>query len=145
MQPWRIARYVTAENIPSTPFLPSHRTPVLLLSPALGGGHNKQDGGVMWTRGTITILGAQLRDNSAEDVGDAILSGDNNTTIVPGGVFEGNKAYNGGAVFVESDAELAVADGVFFGNEAENSGGALFIGKRGSIKVREGGSRHFGR
>ena len=92
----------------------------------------------MWTKGKIDILGAQFRDGIATGVGDVEMSGNDSTTIVAGGVFEGNRASNGGVVYVESDSELAVSGGVFRGNEADTSGGAFFVGINGKIKVREG-------
>lgn len=122
--------------------MPIERLPVpsIFCSVLLAGKNKiktKQSGGVIRTKGILDILDGNFLGNRAKDVGGVIISSDNSTVTLKGGVFEGNNATDGGVVDVGLDSELLVTGGNFSHNEASNRGGVFFIGENCNLAVGE--------
>ncbi|CBJ33130.1 polymorphic outer membrane protein [Ectocarpus siliculosus] len=97
----------------------------------------EQSGGVLWTRGEISVLGGHFSNNSAKNGG--VIQGSLNSTIVEeGGTFENNVAENGGVVSVVEDGSLVFNGGLLQGHSASNGGGAFFAESGAGIEVTGG-------
>lgn len=90
----------------------------------------------MWTKGRIEIFGGEFVDNKASGKGGVIISADDSTTILAGGMFEENEALDGGVVHVGDGCNLWVEGGEFSENKAGSSGGAFSVSEGGNIQVR---------
>lgn len=90
---------------------------------------------MIWTKGTVDILGGVFIDNHADNTGGVIMAGEESTTRLTGGEYQGNRASDGGVVYVRSGAELFVSGDTFSENKASNFGGAFFVGEDGILKV----------
>lgn len=98
-----------------------------------------EQGGVSYTKGNITILGGNFRDNVATAAGEAtggvFFAATGSTITIAGGMFEGNEAKDGAVVYVFSGSSLVVEGGVFEGNMAANSGGGISVVEDGNLNV----------
>ena len=93
-------------------------------------------GSVVWTKGEVSILGGNFRDNVATVLGGVVFASDESSVTLTGGVFEGNRAVDGGVAYVLPEGALLVEGGVYSGNVAADAGGAFFASEDGSIEVR---------
>lgn len=100
------------------------------------GGEPRQ-GGVVWTKGNLTVRGGTFARNAADDAGGVFKLSDGCTATLVDGRFEGNEAGGGGgAVSVVSGAKLLVEGGEYSENEARVNGGAFYVDEEGDIEVR---------
>ncbi|CBJ33129.1 asn/thr-rich large protein family protein [Ectocarpus siliculosus] len=97
----------------------------------------EQSGGVLWTRGEISVLGGHFSNNSAKN-GGVIQGSLNSTVVVEGGTFENNVAENGGVIYVVEDGSLVFNGGLLQGNSASNGGGAFFAESGADIEITGG-------
>ncbi|CAM9574874.1 unnamed protein product, partial [Ectocarpus sp. 12 AP-2014] len=97
----------------------------------------EQSGGVLWTRGNISVLGGHFSNNSAKN-GGVIQGSLKSTVVVEGGTFENNVAENGAVVYVVEDGSLAFNGGLLQGNNASNGGGAFFAESGADIEITGG-------
>ncbi|CBJ32402.1 adhesin-like protein [Ectocarpus siliculosus] len=97
----------------------------------------EQSGGVLWTRGNISVLGGHFSNNSAKN-GGVIQGSLKSSVVVEGGTFENNVAENGGVVYVVADGSLAFNGGLLQGNNASNGGGAFFAESGADIEITGG-------
>lgn len=110
----------------------------------------QMQGGVSYTKGDVTILGGNFRDNVVAAEGEAkggVLFGGTGAAIsIAGGVFEGNEAEDGGVAYLFTGAKLTVEGGEFSGNVASNTGGGIAVVENAHLEVgtRTPGSASFG-
>ncbi|CAB1104673.1 unnamed protein product [Ectocarpus sp. CCAP 1310/34] len=97
----------------------------------------EQSGGVLWTRGNISVLGGHFSNNSAKN-GGVIQGSLKSSVVVEGGTFENNVAENGAVVYVVADGSLAFNGGLLQGNMASNGGGAFFAESGADIEITGG-------
>ncbi|CAM9772969.1 unnamed protein product, partial [Ectocarpus sp. 12 AP-2014] len=95
-------------------------------------------GGVIWTKGDVTILGGNFLGNDGAESGGVVLASEESTIVIAGGLFQGNEALDGGVVFVGEGAAVEVEGGVFDSNLAGNGGGAFAAEEDGHINITQG-------
>ncbi|CAM9462085.1 unnamed protein product, partial [Ectocarpus sp. 12 AP-2014] len=95
-------------------------------------------GGVIWTKGEVTILGGNFSRNDGAEAGGVVLASEESKVIIAGGLFRGNEALDGGVVFVSEGAVVEVEGGVFDSNLAGNGGGAFAAEEDGHIDITQG-------
>ncbi|CAN0356022.1 unnamed protein product, partial [Ectocarpus sp. 12 AP-2014] len=95
-------------------------------------------GGVIWTKGDVTILGGNFSGNDGAESGGVVLASEESTIVIAGGLFQGNEALDGGVVFVGEGAAVEVEGGVFDSNHAGNGGGAFAAEEYGRINITQG-------
>ncbi|CBJ26637.1 adhesin-like protein [Ectocarpus siliculosus] len=95
-------------------------------------------GGVIWTKGDVTILGGNFSGNDGAESGGVVLASEESTIFIAGGLFQGNEALDGGVVFVGEGAAVEVEGGVFDSNLAGNGGGAFAAEEGGHINITQG-------
>lgn len=94
-----------------------------------------QNGGVVWTKGELYILGGNFTSNQASASGGMFFASEGSSIILKDGIFQGNKAISGGVATVNEQAVLYVEGGNFTLNVAENEGGVFSIRHDGNIRV----------
>ncbi|CAM9271368.1 unnamed protein product, partial [Ectocarpus sp. 8 AP-2014] len=95
-------------------------------------------GGVIWTKGDVTILGGNFSGNDGAESGGVVFASEESTIVIAGGLFRGNEALDGGVVFVGEGAAVEVEGGVFDSNLAGNGGGAFAVEEDGHINITQG-------
>ena len=80
-------------------------------------------GGVIYNKGTLSLINAKLNDNNANSYGGAIYNGGDvvvsNSTFVDGSASYGGMIYNYGG-------NLVVGNSIFVNNAATSNGGAIY-------------------
>eukprot|EP00752_Nemacystus_decipiens_P010943 g9725.t1 len=96
-------------------------------------------GGVLWTKGNITVRGGTFVRNIADDAGGVmLLSGEAIATITDGRFAQNEAGTDGGVVSVASGAKLLVEGGEYFENDAGDNGGVFSVGEDGDIEITGG-------
>lgn len=95
-----------------------------------------QNGGVIWSKGNVSISGGYFVSNEGWDDGGVIYASDESTTTLEGGDFVDNKASHGGVITAVYSSSMRVEESTFSGNVAENDGG-VFSCFGGNIEVGE--------
>lgn len=95
-----------------------------------------QNGGVIWSKGTINIKGGVFLENKSKEHGGVFYIEAESKLTVTGGRFETNTAEDGGVAAVYDNSTLQVEGGVFSGCVAKDSGGVFYVDDGGNIEVR---------
>lgn len=94
------------------------------------GNKASETGGGICARGTLTVKGGEITNNSvdgasAEKKGGGIYVDPTGTAVIEDGTVSGNAAYNGGGIC--SEKEVTLKSGSIEKNSASGNGGGLYI------------------
>lgn len=107
-----------------------------------GRGPPRQNGGVFWTKGTVTITGGDFYDNESPDRGGVFDAGADGVVTLAGGNFESNRGGDqGGVGFVTTGSTVYIVGGTFSANQADIDGGAFSVETSATFEVRIVGAR----
>ena len=96
---------------------------------------NAMKGGVVWTKGNLTVLDGVFRGNTGAWAGGVFYASDGSSVALLGGVLTGNWAKDGGVALADDGAELLVEGSECSGNVAVSNGGVFFSSNRGHLEV----------
>ena len=84
-----------------------------------------EDGGAIWSNGTLIIDGSTFYQNEGNDGGAIDNDGEGSTTIT-NSTFDDNEAYDGDGGAIDNSAPLTISNSTFENNDAYDDGGAIW-------------------